>query len=257
MPQQLQLVDLDFTGASRVLGLPRAIGPGQPATWEDLQDLGAIKPAIVPLPGSYFILGLDKTSSALSTVSGANHQVQLSPIILGRTVRIDRIGVNIVVAAPGNFTRFYLYGSDSNGLPANLIGQSAPLTLDVIGPSEVQCDFTFTANSIYWVGVRSTSTFLMSAIGMPSAAPLPGTVGISTTPYHSVRRTIAVSNPLPANWGYDPTELNEGLPVAFWGRVWGGPPTAAVELAPSGNVVAFPENTDPIVLNESGIVTGV
>ena len=127
----------------------------------------------------------------------------LSPIVLSRTTRIDRIGVTVTTAA-ANTVRFAIYESDAFGMAGTRIYQSpSAVSINTVNYVFDTVDIVLEGGRRYWLGVHFSATggFL---IGIPiTSAPTFGVVNVTTTTMATrLGRTISFASGWPADWSF-------------------------------------------------------
>jgi hypothetical protein len=150
---------------------------------------------------------------APTTLAMAANRMDLAPFFTSTPLRIDQLGVAVSTAVAGSLLRCVIYEADSDGWPNELLYEGdTDLDSGVTGYRFHALDFTFDSGRQYWLGVRSSSTATIRAIGVGSAVNL-GLNGSNGTNYFTViRRTLAFATPAPALWNFVPADRAANVP---------------------------------------------
>ena len=151
--------------------------------------------------GQYYDNAFQATSP--TTLAGAANRVDMAPFYTSARLRIDRIGVAVSTAVASALGRCFIYGSDADGWPDDLLYEgSSDLDFSGTGLREHTLDFTFDSGRQYWVGVRHSSTATLRTINLGSAVNLGPNGGAATNYFSAIRRTITFANALPSTWNF-------------------------------------------------------
>jgi hypothetical protein len=159
--------------------------------------------------GQYYDNAFQGTNS--STLAGGTNRVELAPWYTSQPLRIDRIGVGVSTGGAGVIGRCFVYESGSDGWPDQLLWEAPDdLSLAANVFVEHEIDLTFDAGRQYWLGVRRSGSATIRAVNTGSAVNL-GLNGANGTSYFTIlRRTLAMTTPLPTSWGFTPSDLAAG-----------------------------------------------
>lgn len=151
--------------------------------------------------GQYYDNAFQGTASA--TLAGAANRVEMAPFYTSQPLRINQIGVAVSTATASALMKCFIYGSDANGWPDDLLYEGdTNLDVGTTGYKSHTLDFTFDSGRQYWLGRRCSSTGTIRAINTSSAVNL-GVNGAAGSNYFTVlRRTITYATALPANWNF-------------------------------------------------------
>jgi hypothetical protein len=138
-----------------------------------------------------------------TTLAGAANRVDMAPFYTSAPLRIDQLGVAISGAVSGSSLRCFIYGSDADGWPDDLLYEGpSDMSGSASGYVNHTLDFAFESGRQYWMGVRWSANTTVRAIPLTSAANL-GSNGAAATQYFTtIRRTITFADPLPATWNF-------------------------------------------------------
>jgi hypothetical protein len=152
-------------------------------------------------------------ANALTSAAAAN-RVEMSPFYTSMPLRIDQIGVSVSTARADSFVRCFIYGSDAEGWPDNLLYEGdSDLSSAANAYVSHSLDFTFDSGRQYWLGCRMSSNPSLRSINagsMPNLGLMSVTGGYATM----LRRTLSFATPLPESWGFDAGELATGNPIS-------------------------------------------
>lgn len=150
--------------------------------------------------GQYYDNAFRATAS--STLAGAANRVDMAPYYTTARLRIDQIGVSVSTAVASSTVKVFIYGSNADGWPDELLYESAPISSATATYAFATLDFTFDSGRQYWLGVRHSATATLRSINTSSAVNL-GLTGSANSNYATIlRRTITYANALPANWNF-------------------------------------------------------
>lgn len=135
-------------------------------------------------------------SSATTTLAGQSNRLIVSPYIPAKTITCSSLLINCSTLAVGGLARIVIY-SDNGGVPDIKTYESTNLDCSTIGEKIVSTSITFTAGTMYWIGVHTNTNFFLTAgqsnqfipIGMNGTTPSCGYV------------TSQTFGSLPSTWG--------------------------------------------------------
>ena len=159
------------------------------------------------IAGRYYpVVGTGLCSSNFATRAGSANIADLSPWIPRRTFTPSTLGIVPTTGGAGAAGKILVYSADADGWPDALIYDSGSLNLNVGTATHLSAanTVTFSAGSVYWVGVQFDSTAatlrtivqtLVLDIGGLGTSPI--AAGLSTL----VRRTGLTFASPPNPWG--------------------------------------------------------
>ena len=176
-------------------------------------------PFMLPPAGEIVTTSAGLGSSTLGTSAGAADRIEIFPFMVRADFAFDRVLVNCTTGVAGAIARVLFYASDANGRPTTLLGESPDLDCGTAGVKTGILALTLRQGRTVWVGLRTSSTAVVSA-WPPSGTPdLNGGTSPLTAARKLLRRTVAWTAPAPATWGYSAAELGSAAPPAIWLRV--------------------------------------
>jgi hypothetical protein len=174
------------------------------------QSIGNVLPAVTGrwYDGSFH-------GAATATLTGIANRIDLAPFFCGQTIVCDQIAVTITTIAASTFVKIVVYSANTDGTPANLIFESADLDAGTTGGREVALSYTFTAGTLYWLGVRYSGAPAVRAIPLTSALSL-GASSSNVTSYLTIlRKTRTFATAAESVWTYSAAEATTGAPPAI------------------------------------------
>jgi hypothetical protein len=191
--------DKGDTGDAGPAGAAGAQGPaGQAGT----PGLGL--PRIGLVSGRFYDGGL---YASMSSIAGAANRIDLYPVVWPEELTISQIGVAVSTAVASALAKVVVYSSDAAGKPAALLYESANLDCATTGFKQVAASLSFAANTVYWLGVRHSSTATLRGVpvtGLPSLGMTAGADGSYGT---VLRRTVTFANAAPNPWAFSAAEI--------------------------------------------------
>ena len=146
------------------------------------------------------------TTTTLTTLAGAANRIDLAPWICPVDLGIDQVGVLCATAVAAAQGKIVCYASDADGRPDALLFETAVLDFATAGFKAVTQLQAFTRGTLYWLGLRHSSTATVNA-HQPYCSPVLGYPATPTTAANKLlRRTLAFATPAPANWGWTAAE---------------------------------------------------
>jgi len=160
-------------------------------------------------PPSGFWINQQWIAEDLTSVNAQVTTVVLTPFLLGYDLEIDRWGV-WQISSNNIDVQFLIYSANSEGKPSSRLAASSVIaTGAAAGAKEEAVSFTFTANTLYWVGVHASSNESFRAIQKRSLKPLGLGTGLGTTAgLCSIRLASTNVGSAPATWSFDVNQLS-------------------------------------------------
>ena len=174
-------------------------------------------PWIAPVAGDYALTTTGAGGAATGVLAGAAGRMDLFPFIPRDDITIDRLSVNVTTLIAAALGKIVLYSADATGRPATLILETGDLDFSAVGQKEATVAQTLRRGITYWIGIRHSSTAILSAWASTATPDLNGGTPV-TTARKVLRRTLAYATAAPATWGYLATETNAGPGTAIWQR---------------------------------------
>lgn len=145
----------------------------------------------------------------ISTTAGAANRFDLFPFPCSQSVRIEEIGISVTGLVAGANIKIAVYESGADGLPSNLLFETANISATSNGYNSETRDFTFVRGKLYWLGIRhsANATLHGQAVGNCRVIGRGGNSPIGTVQGTVFRRVLTFATPAPATYTADPSEL--------------------------------------------------
>ena len=174
-------------------------------------------PWITLAAGDYALTTSGAGGAATGVLAGAAGRIDLFPFIPRDDITIDRLSVNVTTLIAAALGKIVLYAADATGRPAALILETGDLDFSTVGLKEATVAQTLRRGITYWIGIRHSSTAILSAWASTATPDLNGGAPVSTA-RKVLRRTLAYATAAPGTWGYLSSETNAGPGTAIWLR---------------------------------------
>jgi hypothetical protein len=162
------------------------------------------------IPGRFYDNSFHATASG--TIAGAANRVEMSPFFVSENVTIDQLGVAVSTAVAGSLLRCFIYDSNSQGWPDQLLYEgNNDLSGAAVAYVGHTLEFTFNTGIQYWLGVRYSANTAVRGVGLSSLGNLGLSSASGTTYDTKVLRAISFANALPQSWAFQASDLNTGL----------------------------------------------
>jgi hypothetical protein len=149
---------------------------------------------------------------AAQNIAGAANRAEMSPFFISGSVTIDRLGVAVASAVAGSLLRCFIYGSDSQGWPDQLLYEGGDdLSGAASGYVGHELDFSFNTEIKYWLGVRYSANTTVRGIPLSSAANLGLEFTAGTSYFSKLQRPITFADALPQSWAFQASDLSSGI----------------------------------------------
>jgi Protein of unknown function (DUF2793) len=174
-------------------------------------------PWIAPAAGDYALTTSGAGGAATGVLAGAAGRIDLFPFIPRDDITVDRLSVNVTTLIAAALGKIVLYAADATGRPASLILETGDLDFSTVGLKEATVAQTLRRGITYWIGIRHSSTAILSAWASTATPDLNGGTPV-TTARKVLRRTLTYATAAPGTWGYLSSETNAGPGAAIWLR---------------------------------------
>ena len=174
-------------------------------------------PWIPPAAGDYALTTSGAGGAATGVLAGAAGRMDLFPFIQRDDITVDRLSVNVTTLIAAALGKIVLYAANATGRPAALILETGDLDFSTVGMKEATVAQTLRRGITYWIGIRHSSTAILSAWASTATPDLNGGAPV-TTARKVLRRTLAYATAAPGTWGYLASETNAGPGSAIWLR---------------------------------------
>jgi hypothetical protein len=136
----------------------------------------------------------------------------MSPFFVSNSLTIDRLGVAVSTAVAGSLLKCFIYGSDSQGWPDQLLYEGdGDLSGAAVGYVSHTLDFTFNTGIQYWLGVRYSGNTTVRGVPLSSSVNLGVEFTAGTSYFSKLLRTITFANALPQSWAFQSSDLDAGV----------------------------------------------
>lgn len=170
-------------------------------------------------PGSGRYIATGPHGGTLTTVGGGANRMEIAPWICPINITTDRLGLLVSTGVASANAKVIIYAADANGRPTTLLYESGDIDCSSITFASVAKAVTLTAGTLYYIGVRHSSTATLNAF-QPYMVP---SLDWGTTPTASAlkvfRRTLTYATAAPNPWGFDANEATAASPNAIFLRV--------------------------------------
>ena len=174
-------------------------------------------PWIAPAAGDYALTTTGAGGAATGVLAGAAGRMDLFPFIPRDDITIDRLSVNVTTLIAAALGKIVLYAADATGRPATLILETGDLDFSTVGLKEATVAQTLRRGITNWIGIRHSSTAILSAWASTATPDLNGGAPV-TTARKVLRRTLAYATAASGTWGCLASETNAGPSSAIWLR---------------------------------------
>jgi hypothetical protein len=181
----------------------------------DAVELGIIGNFASPNAGGY-VVGryYDNSFHAVNSVAiaGAANRAEMSPFFVSESLTIDQLGVSVSTAVAGSLLRCFIYGSNSQGWPDQLLYEgNNDLSGAAVAYVAHTLDFSFNTGIQYWLGVRYSDNTAVRGVNLNSCCNIGLSIAAGTTYVTKVSRTITFANALPQSWAFQDSDLATGV----------------------------------------------
>lgn len=218
---------LDFGSIALPINLPApaASGDGARKGYVDSQVAMAMTciPHLMPASGEVIETLLTASPGSMAASSMASESFRMYPYTFRAQTVISALQFRCSTAgSAGSLAKIGIYGSDANNRPDALIFEGTDQDTSVNGTKEQALSYTFALGATIWFGMRCNNVTTAPQVwsAQPGSTPnINGGSAIVQTTRQSVIRTIAYGTALPANWGWNSGEINNGNPHHLWLKV--------------------------------------
>lgn len=173
--------------------------------------------ALGPVSGQFYDQSIDATGPG--TLTGAANRLDLSPFFAPVDFTVDQIGVSVSTGVGSAVGRCVVYASTTGGWPgARLFYGAADLDFSsnaYVAHTIASPFFTFTADTLYWVGVHQSSTATLRTGSLGGSLNL-GVNGSNGTSYFNIlRRSVTYASGAPDPWTFVSSDRANALPVSI------------------------------------------
>lgn len=164
--------------------------------------------------GDYYdAAGTDAT--IYGTILQVANRMELHPIVWNEDFPSDELVINVGTAVASSLAKVIVYDSNASGQPNNLIYESGNLDCSTTGSKTEAWSYTFTKGTLYWVGVRASSTQTLRGIAVASLRSLGKGATTATTKLTTLRQTLAFATAAPSTWTWNAADRTAGVVAAL------------------------------------------
>jgi hypothetical protein len=150
-------------------------------------------------------------------LAGAAGRIDLFLFIPRDDITVDRLSVHVTTLIAAARGKIVLYAADATGRPASLILETGALDCSTAGLKEATIAQTLRCGNTYWIGIRHSSTAILSAWALTATPDLNGGAPDNTA-RKVLRRTLAYATAALGTWRYVASGTNAGPGTAIWLR---------------------------------------
>lgn len=211
----IQSVDVTTDVATPTLEIVAA-GPIGPQGIQGIQgvkgDPGqALTPNFDKIAGRYYDNSPNGGNSSSFTLIA--NSINLAPMFVARGFTGDRIG--IYMSSIGSQAKMVIYSTGDDGWPSALLYESSAFNINSTGYKYASFDFTFSSNTNYWVGVRSSGAGTCYSVPVNAQANF-GTLGATGGFYYSmIRRTLTFATAATNPWSFTENDFVSANPPSI------------------------------------------
>jgi hypothetical protein len=149
---------------------------------------GGVVPVLMPNATARWLHPVTRDDYANGASAYATATVQISPLVIGAPLSIDALGCNVTTLEAVE-VRLFLYESDGEGYPTNLVATATATPVGTGALIMVLGAPVVLDPGIYWTAIRTSggSTIRFRAMSLTSAAvalsALPSTTVVGNRPY--------------------------------------------------------------------------
>jgi hypothetical protein len=133
-------------------------------------------------------------TASIGVAAQSGNSIRLTPYIPAQSITSSNLYINVTTATAGSLCTIVIY-SDTNGVPTNLLYESADLDCSINGLKIATTSFDFVTGTRYWIGIK-TNNILSTRNGFNTAS----SIVLGATPSStliSYQKTITYSSPAP------------------------------------------------------------
>lgn len=167
---------------------------------------------ITPSTGVY--INQNFNGSDMGSLNTSGNCIFLTPFYVGYDFQIDEVGV--WQTGPTSVSlRILIYSVDANGWPGTKLLETGTIST-ATGANTEAVSFTFSANTLYWVGTHTDGTETFRSVDDASLLPLGIGTGLNTTGIANRLTLNSVSiGSAPATWTPNTNQLDTGSVVSI------------------------------------------
>lgn len=186
---------------------------------QNYEIIDSIVPAVVPFPQGRWYPAGQANATALTTGAPTANNLRAMPFMVWRTLKLDRIAINVTTASSGN-ARFGIYADSGAVLPEALLVDAGQVDTGATGVKELTIDQTLSPG-LYWlalVGSAAPTIRCLSLAGCMAILGVDGALGTAPGVGYVVSFTYGS---LPATFPASPSIITATPIPAIFVRVGG------------------------------------
>ena len=156
--------------------------------------------------------------TTLTTLAGAANRIDLMPWLCPFSMTADQLGALCSTAVAASTIKILAYASDANGYPSTKLFETATLDTATVGFKSIAQAFTFVAGTLYWLGVRHSSTSTLNAHQPYTCPTLCFPAAPTSAAPKILRRVLTFATAAPSPWGFVAAEVTAATPSALFIR---------------------------------------
>lgn len=155
-------------------------------------------------------------SVAFTTIAGVANRIDLAPFLPTKSFTCDQIALNVTTLIAAALGKVVVYSADADGRPDALILETGTFDFSTNGTKTIAASQAFVAGTLYWVGVRHSSTATLRGLAVAGLPSLGVATAAATGHLTMVRRTLTFATAAPASWVFSAAEMASAIhPVVF------------------------------------------
>jgi hypothetical protein len=152
-------------------------------------------------------------NTAFTVQAQAAGRAVLSPFLSSHDVTIDQVGVSVSTAVAGALFKVVIYAADADGRPTTVLAESG--TLDaasaVTRTIALGSSVTLTRGTLYWIGIRSSSTAALRCLNVGASPQLTASTAATPVGTITIIRTGEVFADPASAWTFANSQLSNAL----------------------------------------------
>ena len=174
-------------------------------------------PWLSPATGDYALTTGGMGGAITGVLAGVADRIDQFPFSPRADLTVDLAAVNVTTLLAAALGKVVIYNADANGRPNGLLLETGTLDFSIAGVRTVAAAITLRRGTIYWLGIRHSSTATLSAWASTATPDLNGGAPV-TTARKVLRRTLVFATAASASWVYSAAETAVGPATAIWLR---------------------------------------
>ena len=175
--------------------------------------------SLLMAPATGLFVSNNQNGTALGTQAQVANRTIITPFMTSVPMSIDQLGISISTLLAASNCKCVIFQSDSNGRPTTLLRETANIDCSTTGTKFASItSLALTDGTIYWIGVRSSSTQTIRTLAV-GASPVISVTNAATPVLQScLIRTETYANAA-TDWTYASSQHSNGLAPLILMRV--------------------------------------